>query len=578
MRVLFVIGYLALSFLGISRNSATWDEPQQLAAGYALLAHQDYRLDPEHLPLIRMWAAIPLLAVQDVSIDTESKDWMRGDVFSIGHRFLYESNHADTILLPARLMISLLGVLLGLVLYCWANAIFGSLPSAAVLALYALEPNLLAHSGLVTTDFGVTLGIFATIFLLWCLCQQITWVRLFYFVAVFSLTMLSKFTSLILIPLTAILLVGHSLNRTSWSSNILGFLEFQSPLKKLVVSIAVFCAVAVASYATIWAVYGFRYGPQPEQPSKAWHEVSAMEQARELKPALSAVVAWIDQHKLLPNSYMQGFLLSRSKSTRRSAYLAGEISATGWWYYFPAAFLLKTPLSVLLLFFTGMFFSLRTWRSEGSTYAFILLPIGAMFVAAMTSNLNIGIRHILPVFPFVLLFCGISLSKLAKKNKLYVWILPLFALLEFGWVCPNYLTFFNAAVGGPSNGHRYLLDSNLDWGQDLKELSYWMSENQVHHINLSYFGTADPAYYSIDCNHLPGAPFYLRSKVQGPTLPGYVAVSATNLHGVYFKGESREFYKPLLEQKPVAVIGNTIFVYYVERPWWVDISADSIDN
>ena len=135
-------------------------------------------------------------------------------------------------------------------------------------------------------------------------------------------------------------------------------------------------------------------------------------------------------------------------------------------------------------------------------------------------------------------------------------------------VYPHYLAFFNRFVGGPRHGQEYLVDSSLDWGQDLKGLKRWMDKNNVQHINLSYFGTADPGYYKINCTHLPGAPFFAEQFVKGPELPGYVAVSATNLRGVYFDERWRDFYKPLLEMEPVAVIGYSIYVYRVERPWW----------
>jgi hypothetical protein len=201
---------------------------------------------------------------------------------------------------------------------------------------------------------------------------------------------------------------------------------------------------------------------------------------------------------------------------------------------------------------------------------FALLPIVGFLVPAMTAKLNIGLRHILPIYPFVLLVAGKTVAELwgEKKRSFHLVLAGLcaFAAVEFASVCPHYLAFFNRFVGGPRNGNEYLVDSSLDWGQDLKGLKRWMDENQIEHINLSYFGTADPTYYKIDCTHLLGAPFYAQAKL--PELPGYVAVSATNLRGVYFDDRWRDYYQPLLEMKPAAVIGYSIYVYRVERPWW----------
>ena len=140
----------------------------------------------------------------------------------------------------------------------------------------------------------------------------------------------------------------------------------------------------------------------------------------------------------------------------------------------------------------------------------------------------------------------------------------LLAVIEFALICPHYLAFFNLFAGGPANGHEYLVDSNLDWGQDLKGLKQWMDRNAVGHINLSYFGTADPAYYRIDCTLLPGGPFYDDPFVKNPQLPGLFAVSITNLRGVYLTEHFRSIYQPLLKAKPVAVIGYSIYIYRIE--------------
>jgi hypothetical protein len=131
---------------------------------------------------------------------------------------------------------------------------------------------------------------------------------------------------------------------------------------------------------------------------------------------------------------------------------------------------------------------------------------------------------------------------------------------------PTPLAFFNVLGGGPSHGSDYLVDSNLDWGQDLKGLKRWMDSNELKNINLCYFGSADPAYYGIQHTALPGNGFMEAGKL--PSLPGYVAISATNLRGVYFPEHLRKFYAPLLKQEPLRRIGFSIFIYRVERPWW----------
>jgi tetratricopeptide (TPR) repeat protein len=143
---------------------------------------------------------------------------------------------------------------------------------------------------------------------------------------------------------------------------------------------------------------------------------------------------------------------------------------------------------------------------------------------------------------------------------------------ETASVYPHQLAFFNRLVGGPANGHEYLLDSNLSWGQGLKPLKAWMNESGVNHVNLAYFGQADPSYYGIDCTHLPGAPSFAIDSIARPKLPGYVAISETTLHGVYSPPEWRLFYAGFREMMPVAVIDHAIRVYWVEE--WPEASVE----
>ncbi len=147
-------------------------------------------------------------------------------------------------------------------------------------------------------------------------------------------------------------------------------------------------------------------------------------------------------------------------------------------------------------------------------------------------------------------------------------VLLAFWVFEFARVYPHNLAFFNQFVGGPQDGYEYLLDSNLDWGQDLKPLKKWMDQQGIQQINLAYFGTADPAYYGMQCTYLPGSPFFAQNQNSLPQLPGYVAISDTVLMGVYLNPAWRAFYKPLLKMQPVADIGYSIRVYKVDNRWW----------
>jgi tetratricopeptide (TPR) repeat protein len=283
-------------------------------------------------------------------------------------------------------------------------------------------------------------------------------------------------------------------------------------------------------------------------------------------PRLSEVIATADARHVLPNAFSQGFLVSQA-TARQRAYLAGEYSDDGWWYYFPVAFLLKTPSALIALLTGGLCLLIARRREVGAaTGLFVLLPVVVYSAFAMASGVNIGLRHLLPVYPFLLLIAAAAAKALMAWRR-PVGRLALVAMVAYWGVryadtYPHMLTYFSVFAGGSDNAAAYLADSNVDWGQDLKLLKGWMQASNVDHVNLAYFGTADPAYYGITKTSLPGTLFASPSR---PVLPGYVAISVTHLTGVYLDDPWRLFYRGFLSLSPVDRVGNSIYVYRVDR-------------
>jgi tetratricopeptide (TPR) repeat protein len=330
-------------------------------------------------------------------------------------------------------------------------------------------------------------------------------------------------------------------------------------------ALTVMVLVGAAAIFAIWAVYGFRYAPSPAH-AQLLHSGGLGIVSPPVR-GLAAVGHWIDAWHLLPNAYTQGFILSQATAEALPAYLNGEVRAGGWWYYFPFAFLVKTPSVLLILAAAGMVGLLWPVRPGAPRpRAFVLLPVAVYLACAMTSGINLGVRHILPVYPFVLCLAAVAMHELIESRRwlarLVLAAAAVLALARFPKVWPSNLTFFNSFAGGPLNGARFLTDSNLDWGQHLKSLKQWMDANQVGQINLAYAGTIDPESYGIKGTCLPGSPSY--AGVTPPLLPGYVAISATVQSGVYLPEESRLLYAGFKDLAPVAIVGNSIRVYWVE--------------
>ena len=552
---LFAIVFTALTVGSYVRKSATADEPLNLAAGYTMLRLGDYRIHPDNMPLLRMWTALPLLAMRGITLDTNSVSWTQRKRLSFAHEFVYEHNDADRMLYRARFMNVLLGIALGLLLFSWAREWFGFWPAAVTLLLFATEPNLLVHSGLVTTDLGVTCFIFAAVYFAWRLAQRFSIGNLIGLTAFFVLAVTSKSTAFLLLPVLFLLLLARAVS-TKGSRHRLALRAAMTTIW-----------LAFAAFIAIWAIYGFRYAPTPDGQVFDFSENAWV---LDRSPRLAEVIRCIDAHRLLPNACTQGFLLEQARGQNWTAYLAGRFSAQGWWYYFPVAFLIKTPVGLLALFLAGLWICAQRRAGFWEREIFVLLPLAVGFAAAMESKLDVGLRHILPLYPFVLMIAGAAAAALLNRRRRWstvaLAVLCAAQIAESAAAYPHHLAFFNRLVGGPRNGYKWLADSNIDWGQDLKLLKHWMDQYHVKRVNLSYFGSADPAYYGINCIYLPGSPFFAQDRVGDPLLPGYVAVSIHNLTGAGLQGNL--FYHPLLQQKPVATLGYSIYVYRVEHPWW----------
>ena len=571
--IIFAAVFLALVVGCYRLESATFDEPANLAAGYTALKLHDYRLDPEHPPLLRMWAALPLLAIPDIKLATDSPYWLTGDQWHFCHQFLFQDNDADRLLFRARFMIALLGVLLGILVFCWARELFGFWPAVIVLGLYCTEPNLLAHSGLVTTDLGATCFIFGAAYLAWRIARCFSARNLIGLAVFFVLAHLSKYSALLLGPVLLALLLARALSATPWQWNFGRPKLITARAPKVFLTGLTVLGLLLASYIVVWSVYAFRYLPTPSGNERFLTSDMVVRRF----PKATRLMQWVDEHHLLPNACTLGFASVAVETQQRSAYLMGRFSDRGWWYYFPVAFLIKTPIAVLLMASAGLVLCAARGKANGRDALFVLGPPMVYFGAAMVGHLNIGLRHVLPVYPFVLLLAGWTIAALlpsaasgvrSRWQSLVLAGLCLSQLAEFAVVYPHCLAFFNVSVGGARQGAEYLVDSNLDWGQGLKLLKRWMMENHVRHINLSYFGTADPAYYGIEYTMLPGTQVSDQKRSAAPRLPGYVAVSATNLRGAYLSDFDRDLYAPLRRRAPVAVLGYSIYVYRVERPWW----------
>jgi hypothetical protein len=538
-----------LSIHAMRGNSATFDEGAHLPAGYSYLALGDHRLNPEQPPLVKLAAALPLVALRP-ELRRDDVSWVQARQWEFGRRFLYRWNDADRLLFAGRLPVVALASCLVVAVLVVARKRFSPLAACAAAGLAALSPDVLAHGGLVTTDLAFALFFFLAVVAFDRLLERPSARRLIAAGLLTGAAFASKFSAPILLPVFLALGVAALAARRARPA-------------RLLVSLA---GVLVLALAVVWASYGFRPALSPDAAVRA-----ELVQAVDSRPegALRSVLAFAGRAGIVPEDYARGMLFVTEHSAARPTFLLGELRDRPFPHYFAVTFLLKTPLPLLLLTALALARAPRLARRDA---VLVWVPVAVYVAATATRGLQIGHRHLLPIYPFLFLAAGEALSALRG------WRAPRGASVAAAlllWYAggtlaqhPHHLAYFNELAGGPGNGWRRLVDSNLDWGQDLKRLAAWLRENPAPGLKLSYFGSADPAYYGIESEALPGYTAPHAPRITREIRPGDVlAVSATNLQGVYLGPEDRALMARVRALQPIARVGYSIFVFRSDFAW-----------
>ena len=588
-----------LSFFTMKNDSAIMDEVAHIPAGYSYLKYGDYRLNPEHPPLLKDISAAPLL-LMNLKFPDDIPAWtdeVNGQ-WEVGWNFLYHyGNNADQILLFSRLPILILAVILGFSIYWFCLKRFGPTVSLLALALFAFSPNILAHNHFVTTDLGIAA---ATFFAIWAF---INWAdnptnKKNFVIAVifFAIAQVTKFSAIMLVPffigMTVIKLISIYKNKT---------------IKKDIFRYGVgLVGIFTLGLVLVWLFY-------------IPHTVNMTADMQDKFIKGSLATGYFDLYGGILTSannfeplkplvqYMLGLLMVIDRvQSGNITYFLGEATDQSFPLYFPVSFILKTPLPMIIMIIASLIAGvlaytkktpLRLWNNfrEYSKGHFIELTF-ILFIAfysylSINGNLNLGIRHLFPMMPFVFILVAKEVFAIYHKIKnqklrlifattlifLMTWYIAI-AIAQF----PKYVPYIDALYGGSANAYKYLSDSNVDWGQDAKRLAEYVSSKPDigDKIAVDYFGGADPRYYfckraydasgelirntsGYDCSD---SKFLLWHVDEGRPPTKYIAVSETFLMSdIYFqKNKPRAFdYKWLLEKQPVAKVGDSIYIYEV---------------
>ena len=543
--ILIGVLHAALAVTAVNTKSATFDEPQHLTAGYSHFVTNDFRLDPENGDLPAMWAALPLLFDNLKFIPLNDRGWQRAEEGRTAHQFFYEvGNDPDEMLREARTMMSIFGAALCLLIYRCAREFFGVIGGLVAEIAAAFDPNLLAHSALVSSDVPAAFFFTATVWSWWRLFQKITPASVLIAGLSLSALFLTKFSAPVVLPVLGAVSILKIWSRGEMAIHFAPIqIEPTEKWKKASVIAASWFVLIAILFLAIWGSCSFRYAAwtdnRDSHPDTSWHWNYLLENGG----LFPSSVNFARRHHLLPEPYLYGFAYVSKHEIDRPAFLDNHWSIVGFRSFFPRAVIYKTPVSFLLLLMLAVYGAMatrRSWKIENvfnPLWGFALI-YGAF---AITAQLNIGHRHILPIYPAMFVASAAVVRLFGKRHRTIfasaVAILLCWQVGEAFAIQPNYLAYFNQIAGGPSRGYQHLVDSSLDWGQDLPTLKNWIGNHQAlvdgKRLYLGYFGTADPRWYGIEAKLLAPDKQLPNQQAFAPLTGGIYCVSATTLQSVY---------------------------------------------
>jgi len=556
--VAFLLGVLAVSLIAsVRQESQIFDEADHLYAGYMYWHHADFGRNPEHPPLVKLLVGLPLLTMGLHEQPPAAASFFKARDFIEGEGFLYSGN-ADAMLLCGRLVIACFTLVLAFLIFLAAQEMFGNLAALLALTLFAFEPTLLANGAIVTTDMPLACLFFASVYTFYRYISRPAFPRLALCAGITGLTLAAKHSGALILPTLLLVALATFFTapppdpKTNW----------RALLPRHIVLSLIF--IALVSYVVIWTFYGFRFAARPDglQITPLLADYAAgMTHAFERDAILFCA-----RHHLFPEAYLYGWVDILLISSVRRTFIFGHMFPTGQWFFFPGVFLIKSTLAMLVLLVLVPFARIRNHRRE---LLFLAIPAAFFFVTAIASMLNLGVRHLLPIYPFAIVLAGAAAAALVSGSlpaRVAVAALLALTVLSSLHAFPDYLAYANEIAGGSSNAYQIVTDANDDWGQGLKWTRAYLDQHPTRDCWIVYANPmVDPAYYGIPCHRLlsgfahvthigAGAP-------QPTTITGTVFVSATDRVGLWWGPGVLNPYQPFHDLKPDAVIGNIVLVY-----------------
>jgi hypothetical protein len=504
-----------------------------------------YTLEPLHPPLARVAVALaPYLSGLRLSGTV--------NVFEEGNKVLLARGQYVHNLALARMGVLPFFILATWLVWRWSRAYYGRASSVVAVLLFTTSPVVLAHAGLATTDMAITATFTGALLAYVNLLERPTYARCAMLGLAVGLACLSKFSALVFFPACglALLLFRWFLRRNQEDRT--GSTDRFRWARGAVI-------VVVLAFLVIWAGYRFSVSSITDRAARPHPTIDHLVG---VGGTLHDAIYTIAESRWVPApGLLRGLAAIRAKEERgHKGYLFGDIRQTGWWYFFPVALAVKTTLPFLMLVGVGSFYLVRSaWRERTWIAGAPVIAALALLLVCMPSQINIGVRHILPIYPLFAVIGGLGACWLWNvAGPKYAGPAVVLILLSWHLVLsirahPDYLAYFNELAG--RHPETILVDSDLDWGQDLLRLSAALQQKHIEAVSIAYAGSA-----GLDLHHFGLPPFRVLNPHQPTT--GWIAISLLRLKAGGL-GVPSDGFTWLNSYQPVCPVGHSIRLYYV---------------
>jgi hypothetical protein len=544
---LLLVALAVVQAVAISSKTLTNDELVHIPAGYYYWTTGDFRFNAEHPPLVKMWASLPLLLLSrtDALPPDAGVPQQRWEFYGL----FWQQRAVDFVRFAfwPRIMMIPIVLALGVVIFLYAKKLFGVTAALFALALYCVEPTMLAHGRMVHTDVAGALSFLGFFYLLHRYREKRSLPRAAWLALGTAAALLTKFSMVIAGVVLGATLLGELVKARGK--------ERGAAAGRLV-------AAALLILVLINAVYFFQH------PALNETDLSIIKGQQQFAITMARAIPVL--RHVLPTYFLFGmYNVMAHNEYGHATSLLGMQSTMGWWYYFPVAFALKTTIPFLLLSIAALLWGIyNAIRGRSLAHQVLLVPIGVYCAISLTSHINIGVRHFLPVFPFLMILAGGLLESLTRgRRKVGVAV----AVAALGWCSveavrafPHYTAYVNEFARG--GGWRYLSDSNVEWGDDAQDLAVYLKARGVTTARCALLGGwMTMGYLGIQCPDLYGP--------DGPVPEsGYAAIGASFLNGSTvptgepgtLRGSEElrvNYFAPYRNRQPEAILGGSIYLY-----------------